>query len=249
MTEKQTYIAVGLTILLVIAQGQLYAQQSLPSSSIKGCGIPIAVNTVPIPDASRFAGRWYKYRQSNVNTTNQLLDHTPLNRTGLSFSTTSATGMVIRIEQYNNPNDTACVHRISVGLFGVNGQIPTKSFSSSDNFNPATTDFNLLYLDIDSFYVTYLCRGANYKTGMCDRPGFHVITRQRPDQMTADQLKAIDDIVDSILAPFCFSAVDVQQQMFTDSKPFCTPVDFSATGCAQSYIMAEMNEINNVSSN
>ncbi|XP_055347452.1 uncharacterized protein LOC129594704 isoform X1 [Paramacrobiotus metropolitanus] len=121
-------LIVGLFVALVIAQGQ-YAQS--PASSAKGCGIPIVVNTVPVPDASRFAGRWYKYRHTGVNTTNQFLDHVPLNRSGIPFSTISATGMILRIEQYNNPNDVECVHRFLVSLYGVNGQCPGKAFRRS----------------------------------------------------------------------------------------------------------------------
>ncbi|XP_055347454.1 uncharacterized protein LOC129594704 isoform X2 [Paramacrobiotus metropolitanus] len=136
------------------------------------------------------------------------------------------------------------------GLF-VRGQrtMSGKGLSSVDGYAPAASDLNILYLDIDTFYLVFICRGPNYKTGMCDKPAFHVLTRNRPDKMTADQLQAIDNIVDAALAPFCFSSADVQQQMFTDNKPFCTPTEYAAAGCALKSVTALMQDIGNSTSN
>ncbi|XP_055347456.1 uncharacterized protein LOC129594705 [Paramacrobiotus metropolitanus] len=240
---RRSCMVAGLSFLLVIVQGD-YSQQQ---STAKGCGIPIVVNTVPIPDPARLAGTWYKHRHTGAATVNQIFNHVALNRTGLPFTLTSAVGTYIHIEQYNSVSDTQCINRFYIGVCGTNGQCPGKGLSSVDDYVPINNDFNMLYLDIDNFYIVYACGGPNYKTGMCDRPSFHVITRNRPDKLTADQVKAMDDITDAILTPYCFSAADIPQQAHTDSKPYCPFIDFPP--CVQRDITGLMNDVRNATSN
>ncbi|XP_055352320.1 uncharacterized protein LOC129598443 [Paramacrobiotus metropolitanus] len=152
--------------------------------------------------------------------------------------------MILHISQYNNPNDTDCVYRLFLGLYGHNGQCPGKALSSVDSDIPVTNNIHMLYVDYNRVYIAYICRATNYKTGICDDPVFHVMTRVRPDKMPAKELKAIDDIVDKTLAPYCHTAADVDQQMHSDAKPFCKPADFGDT-CAFRALTALTHDINN----
>ncbi|XP_055352312.1 uncharacterized protein LOC129598436 [Paramacrobiotus metropolitanus] len=202
------------------------------------------VKTVPITEPERFAGHWYKHRHSGLKTLNQFVDHIPLNRTGLAFTNIPATGMLLHISQYNSVNDTDCVYRLFLGLFGHNGQCPGKALSSVDSDIPVTNNINMLYVDYDRVTIAYICRSTNYKTGFCDHPVFHVLTRARPDKMPAKELKAIDDLVDQTLAPYCLTAADVDPQMYSDARPFCKPADLGDT-CAFRAMTALTEDINN----
>ncbi|XP_055347451.1 uncharacterized protein LOC129594702 [Paramacrobiotus metropolitanus] len=238
-------ILAKISALLALTQGQ---QQST-CATFKGCGIPVVVNTVNNPDPLKYVGTWYMYRQTGSYTVNQIFKHVTLNsRTALPFSNTVAVALYLQIAQYNSPNDTQCVNRYFVGMCAVNGQCLGKAYSSVDGYVPSASDFSLLYGDPDDFYVVYVCVKPNYKTGMCDSPSFGVVTRTRPDLLTAAQSKSIDDIIDSILGPYCISKADIPLQAHNNSVSYCPLLD-NIPPCIQGAITGLTNDVANTISN
>ncbi|XP_055347337.1 uncharacterized protein LOC129594613 [Paramacrobiotus metropolitanus] len=238
-------ILAGISALLAATEGQ---QQST-CATFKGCGIPVVVNTVNNPDPFKYDGTWYMYRQTGSYTINQIYNLVTLKRrTAFPFSNTVAVAFYIEIAHYNSPNDTQCVQRYFAGMCAVNGQCLGKAYSSLDGYVPAASDFSLLYGDPEDLYVVYVCVKPNYKTGMCDSPFFSVVIRTRPDLLTAAKSKSIDDIVDSILAPYCISTADIPLQIHNHSVSYCPQLD-NLPPCIQGVITGLTNDVANTISN
>ncbi|XP_055347445.1 uncharacterized protein LOC129594697 [Paramacrobiotus metropolitanus] len=238
-------ILAGISALLAATEGQ---QQST-CATFKGCGIPVVVNTVNNPDPLKFAGTWYTYRQTGAYTVNPIFKHVTMKtRTALPYSNTPAVALYLQIAQYSSASDTQCVHRFFVGMCVVSGQCPGKMYSSVDGYIPSAVDFSLLYGDPDDFYVVYVCDKPNHKTGMCDSPSFHVVTRTRPDYLTTAQSKSIDDTIDAILGPYCISTADIPLQAHNSSVPYCPFLD-DLPPCIQGVVTGLTNEVANTISN
>ncbi|XP_055331246.1 uncharacterized protein LOC129583476 [Paramacrobiotus metropolitanus] len=225
-------------------QTPLYAAAYLPppptvNTNTRKCGdYPVQLPPMHNYQPEKTQGLWHTYRMLLPGAplmTNRRLTIKGLGKTVVPFSTTPAEYQLLTTYSCENSSDAVCsaTSEFYPGTAGANGYRYYNKISMDCAIQPAY--FTVAACNYNTYCIVYSCAKANYVTEICVEPIIFVSTRARPDQMPDTVLKRIDQLVDTIFAPYCKSRDDIPKQMYTDDKPFC-PLDTPVPECVQQIV-------------
>lgn len=83
----------------------------------------------------------------------------------------------------------------------------------------------VFYDDYTTAEIVYQCAKKDMASGMCTMPKFFVNTRVRPDLMSQETRIMVDDLVNRVLSPYCYSVDDLW------GSEYATPCITSSPRC------------------
>ncbi|XP_055341364.1 uncharacterized protein LOC129590256 [Paramacrobiotus metropolitanus] len=173
------------------------------------CGIPNAPRGLYI-DPAKIAGIWYGYSIWFINATKDM----PMTKNVINyytnlgkcyFPTTDIPCVVMTQEQsYIDRFNGTCQRMHEVCHFTVDGRQIGPYFDSGVATFPAGIDNSIvLAMEYDSYAFYLSCNKYGYD-GICADPFLYSYTRRKPEDMSGNEKRSIDEGIANAVKPFCF---------------------------------------------
>ncbi|XP_055356878.1 uncharacterized protein LOC129601979 [Paramacrobiotus metropolitanus] len=179
------------------------------------CGFPNAVRGLRV-DPFKIAGIWYGYNSWFINATQdvpQSKDHLNVinyytNLATCHFPTTDIPCVVMTQEQtYTDRISGTCQGFHEVSHFTEDGRQTGPYFDrrAAGLAIPAGLDNSIvLAMDYESYAVYHSCSKYSSRSRLCADPYLYTYTRRKPNQISAEEKRRIDEAVSNAVKPFCF---------------------------------------------